>query len=243
MVEIEKKPADGSNGKKGPIIECENVKRSFVVGESNTPALQGINLKIYPKEYLVIFGPSGCGKTTLLNIILGIDIPTAGKVFVRGQEIFKMDEDKRADFRAHHFGMVHQMSYWVRSLNVAENVALPLLIKNEEEDSMGRAGKVLGELGIGDLVDKLPYQLSSGEQQKIGVARALVTNPLIIMADEPTGNLDSESAQSLMDLFKKLNQEHDRTIILVTHNEEYWDCGTRRIEMRDGMITKEISHG
>ncbi len=223
---------------------CEDVKRSFDVGESNIPALRGVNLKIYPKEFLVIFGPSGCGKTTLLNIILGIDIPTSGKVFVRGQEIFKMDEDGRANFRAHRFGMVHQLSYWVRSLNVAENVALPLLIGNEGEGhSLNRAGNVLEELGIGELANKLPYQLSSGEQQKIGVARALITNPLIIMADEPTGNLDSESAQNLMELFGKLNRDYDRTIILVTHNEQYWDFGTRRIEMKDGVIVKKDSHG
>ena len=154
-----------------------------------------------------------------------------------------MPDDKRATYRLSKIGMVHQMPYWVKALTLRENVAMPLIIKGlKESTSMQRADQILEELGIGELAKQRPTQLSGGQQQKAGLARALVTNPWIIIADEPTGNLDSVSAQEMMVLLHDLNAMHKRTILLVTHNEKYWNLGNRRVEMKDGKITKDIRH-
>jgi len=222
----------------------EEVKKNFVLGSRVIQALKDVTLQVRSTDFLVIFGPSGCGKSTLLNIILGLDKPTKGTVKVRDTNIYNLDEDQRAAFRAKKMGMVHQMPYWIKSLNAIENVALPLIIEGgKEKNAMREARKTMQELGIIELSRQIPTQLSGGEQQKVGLARALVSDPWILLADEPTGNLDSKSGDEIMSLFKFLNQKHKRTIILVTHNEEYWDNGTRRIEMKDGEIVKDANHG
>lgn len=227
-----------------PVIETENLEKIFKVGKSKIGALRGVTLKVLPEDFIVIFGPSGCGKTTLLNIIAGIDEPTAGKVLVRGRNIFHLNEEERGVFRAKKTGMVHQMPYWIKSLNVLNNVALPLLIEGIDwRIAQNRARSTMKELGIENLSNQRPTQLSGGEQQKIGFARAMVSSPWIILADEPTGNLDLAGADEVVNLLKSLNKEHHRTVILVTHNEEYWNLGTRRIEMRDGQIVKDSNHG
>ena len=136
--------------------------------------------------------------------------------------------------------MVHQVPYWIKSLNVIENVAMPLIIEgHNEKNAVAKAKTVLSKLEIGELAKQIPTQLSSGEQQKVGLARALVTDPWIILADEPTGNLDTKSGDELMNLLQVLNKVQKRTILLVTHNEKYWNCGNRRIEMEDGQIVKD----
>lgn len=225
------------------IIEVNKVCKDFAVGKSSISALKNIDLKVYATDFLVIFGPSGCGKSTLLNIILGLDQPTSGEVEIRKQKINLMSEDERAAFRAKKIGMVYQMPYWVRSLNVLENVSLPLLIEGLNQDqASARAREILAELKIEDLANQFPTQLSSGEQQRAGLARALVANPWILMADEPTGNLDSKNGDEIMKLLMEMNKKHYRTIVLVTHNEAYWDCGSRRIEMRDGEIIEDTKH-
>jgi len=227
-----------------PVIETENLEKKFKVGKSQINALRGVTLKVLPEDFIVIFGPSGCGKTTLLNIIAGIDQPTGGKVLVRGHNIFHLNEETRGVFRAKKFGIIHQMPYWVKSLNVLNNVALPLLIEGVGRHSaLDHAQKTMKELGLENLSKQRPTQLSGGEQQKIGFARAMVSNPFIILADEPTGNLDTAGADEIVNLLKSLNKDHHRTIILVTHNEEYWNLGNRRIEMRDGQIVKDSNHG
>lgn len=225
------------------IINVEETSKDFVLGSRAIQALKVINLEVRATDFLVIFGPSGCGKSTLLNIILGLDRPTKGKVEVRGTNIYNLDEDQRAAFRAKKMGMIHQMSYWIKSLNVIENIALPLIIEGkEEEKAMIAAEVVMRELGIINLAKQIPTQLSGGEQQKVGLARALISDPWILLADEPTGNLDSKSGDEIMNLLKELNTKHKRTIILVTHNEAYWDFGNRRIEMKDGEIVKDTDH-
>lgn len=226
------------------VIDVEEVKKDFVLGSRVIQALKAVSLQVRATDFLVIFGPSGCGKSTLLNIILGLDRPTKGKVKVRGTDVYNLDEDQRAAFRAKKMGMIHQMPYWIKSLNVIENIALPLVIEGGKEESALRgARKIMQELGIIDLAKQLPTQLSGGEQQKVGLARALVSDPWILLADEPTGNLDSKSGNEIMELFKTLSQKHKRTIILVTHNEEYWGFGTRRVQMKDGEIVKDANHG
>ncbi|OQB06738.1 MAG: ABC transporter ATP-binding protein YtrE [bacterium ADurb.Bin212] len=226
------------------IIDIVKLKKDFPVGENLVNGLRGVELKIHATDFLVIFGPSGCGKSTLLNIIAGIDTPTSGNVFVRDTDIFAMDEDERAKFRAKKMGIVHQMPYWIKSLNVIENVSLPLIIEGEKPKmAKMRARDILEEIGIPELANQLPSQLSGGQQQRVGIARALISNPWILMADEPTGNLDSTSADEIIALFDTLNRKHKRTIIMVTHNQSYWEMGTRRIEMKDGLIVKESYHG
>jgi len=230
--------------KQEPIIKVKNLYKSFKVGENKIDAIRGIDLQIYPEDFIVIFGPSGCGKSTLLNIILGLEDPESGEVVVRGTKIANLSEDEKGSFRARKFGMVYQMPNWIKSMSVLENVAAPLIIEGlKMKFALEKASAILKSLEIECLGNQLPTQLSGGQQQKAELARALIANPWIIMADEPTGNLDSESAEDVMNLLKKLNQQEKRTIILVTHNDDYWDRGTRRIEMKDGKITKDDNHG
>lgn len=225
------------------VIEVNNLTKTFLVGDNKIRALRDVDLKIYDTDFVIIFGPSGCGKSTLLNIILGIDQPTSGKVTVRNTDVFKLPEDERAYFRLSKIGMVHQMPYWIKSLTVRENVAIPLIIKGiKEKNALERADAIMEELSIGELANQKPTQLSGGQQQKVGLARALITNPWIIMADEPTGNLDSKSADEIMKILYGLSKKHKRTVILVTHNDKYWEYGNRRIEMIDGKIAKDTNH-
>jgi putative ABC transport system ATP-binding protein len=226
------------------VIKVENISKVFDLGKRKIQALSNVNLEVKGKDFLIIFGPSGCGKSTLLNIIAGADEPSSGKVTVRDKNIFNMTEDQRGIFRSKKMGIIYQMSYWIKSLNAVENVAMPLIINGmKAKKAIDKAMALLLELKIDKLATQNPTQLSGGEQQKIGFARALISNPHIIIADEPTGNLDSTSADEVMSLFHTFNTQYKKTIILVTHNQAYWDMGTRRIEMRDGTIVKEVNHG
>lgn len=230
-------------GKKSALITVENLKKSFRVGQNKIRALRGINLKIEKGDFLMIYGPSGCGKTTLLNIIAGLDTPSAGKVFYRDFDLFSLDEDKRGLFRSKRMGFVHQISSWVRSLNTIENIALPLIIEGKKEsDAIEHAKSIMEDLKIPELARQLPTQLSGGQQQKAETARALVSKPQIILADEPTGDLDTTSADEIMGLLDYLNKELGRTIVMVTHNPTYAAMGTRMIEMQDGLITKSVNN-
>jgi len=225
---------------KSAIIEIENLSKTFTVSGKKIEALKEVNLKVYATDFLLIFGPSGCGKSTLLNIMSGLDWPTTGRVLVRDVNIFELGEDKRGIFRSQKLGMIQQMSNWIKSLTVVENIALPLIIAGmSESDALKSAQKIMTELKIDTLARQKPTQLSGGEQQKAALARALVNNPWIVLADEPTGNLDSTSADEMMGIFQYLNTELKRTIILVTHNQAYWTIGKRRLEMKDGRIVKE----
>jgi len=225
------------------IIDIQNVERSFDIGKKQVSVLKEINLKVYSTDFLVVFGPSGCGKSTLLNIISGLDKPTKGKVEIRDTDIFKLDEDERGLYRSRKMGMIHQLPRWIKSLNVIENVALPLIIEGmSKKKAVKHALSVMDDLKIEKLAKQLPSQLSGGEQQKAALARTLVTNPWIILADEPTGNLDSTSSDQIMAVFDYLNRSLKRTIIMVSHNQAYWSIGTKRVEMHDGRIIKEIEN-
>lgn len=225
------------------IIDVAKVSRDFIIGENVISALKDVDLKVGATDFMVVFGPSGCGKSTLLNVILGIDRPTKGSVTIRGTKIYDMHSDERSLFRSKKIGMIYQMPHWIRSLNVIENVALPLIIEGEsEKNALHRALQVLEELEISKLAKQRPTQLSGGQQQKVGLARALISNPWILIADEPTGNLDSSSSDEMMGLFVMLNRKYKRTIIMVTHNQAYFDIGTRIIEMKDGRISKDTKH-
>lgn len=226
------------------VMEARNVSKTYDLGHRKVEALRGVNLEVRERDFVIIYGPSGCGKSTLLHIITGADDPSTGEVLVRDRNIFKMTEDDRGIFRAMKMGIIYQMPYWIKSLNVAENVALPLIIEGmKEKKALQKAMVKLSALDIERFAKQSPTQLSGGEQQRVGLARALVSEPAIIVADEPTGNLDSSGADEIMSLFHTLNEEMKKTIILVTHNQSYWELGTKRIEMKDGNIIDEVYRG
>lgn len=226
------------------VIKVENVSKVYDLGNRKIQALSNLDLNVHSRDFMIIFGPSGCGKSTLLNIMTGAEEATSGKVIVRDKNIFNMSEDERGIFRSKKMGIIYQMPYWVKALDVVQNVAMPLLIEGvKEKKAIVKAHELLEELKISNLAVHNPGQLSGGEQQKIAFARALVTDPHIIIADEPTGNLDSSSSNEIMSIFSSLNLEKKKTIILVTHNQAYWNLGTKRIEMQDGQITDEVECG
>lgn len=227
-----------------PVLTVKNLKKSFLVGQESIPILKGVDLEIGFGEFVVILGPSGCGKSTLLNTILGLEEPTEGQVMVRGKDVYSMDEDGRAHFRRQKFGVVYQQSNWIKSLNVIENVAFPLNIAGvSHQDAIRRAKNILYLFKFDKFEKYYPMELSGGQQQKLSMCRALVSNPWIIMADEPTGNLDTISSEDLMYDLKVLNVESKRTVIMVTHNPEYERYATKLVYMEDGLIKniKQIS--
>jgi putative ABC transport system ATP-binding protein len=220
------------------IIEVHGLHKSFQVGAQTVPVLKDISLNVAHGDFVVIFGPSGCGKSTLLHIILGLETPTQGEVIFLDSNLYQnTDEDSRSDFRKKHLGMVYQQSNWIRSLTVRENVYFPLLLLGmDKPKAMGSASEVLRNVSMEDWQDYMPTELSSGQQQRVGLARALINNPEIIIADEPTGNLDYESGQTIMNLLAKLNKESGKTIIMVTHDLEYITFAKTIVRMLDGQV-------
>jgi ABC-type lipoprotein export system ATPase subunit len=223
-------------------ISVKGLYKSFEVGKKMVPVLNGIDLDIHLGDFVIILGPSGCGKSTLLNTILGLEPPTAGEVLIKHKDIFAINEDKRAVFRHANFGMVYQRPNWVKSLNVAENIALPLdIIGQNHHLNIHKATQALEDFGLGDFKKYTVSQLSSGQQQKVAACRALITSPPIILADEPTGNLDSVSAANLMDIFIRLNDEFKRTIVMVTHNPNYTIYASKTVMMENGKVIRVIT--
>jgi len=226
-----------------PVIALENVSRTFSKGESATNALRDVNLEIFAGEYIIIYGPSGCGKSTLLNIIAGLERPTEGTVKIRGEDLGQKNSDQLALHRRSKIGMVFQQFNVLRTMNVLDNVALPQLFAGVNKRVRQRRAKRLLEIfGLSKHMYKLPSELSGGQQQKVAIARALATNPWIILADEPTGNLDSKSADEIMNMIKSLNRKSKRTVVLVTHNPDYVYHPHRVINMKDGQIIRIINN-
>lgn len=225
------------------IIQVHHVSKSFHVGKQDVPVLKDISFEVYPNDFCVIFGPSGCGKSTLLHTILGLEAPTMGTCIFLSKSLYDgMDEDARSDFRKNHVGMVYQQPNWIKSLTVLENVAFPLILMGKPKaDNMEKARIMLGVMGMEEWSGYAPTELSSGQQQKVALARALVTNPEVIIADEPTGNLDFESGQELMQLLVKLNKEQGKTILMVTHDLEYLKFAKTVVKMFDGTIAEEYA--
>lgn len=222
------------------IIEISNLKKSFTMRDSEINILKGINIKIKQGEFAVIFGPSGCGKSTLLHCILGLEPPTSGQVLVEGKDFYKLNEDERALYRRYHVGMVFQQPLWISALNIIENVCFPLnLLHIDEKEIMARAKKNLELVGMDKWSDYMPNELSGGQQQKVTLARALSIDPLMIIADEPTGNLDTVSGRELLETFLKL-VDLGKTIVMVTHDLEYLKYATKIYHMLDGEVVEEI---
>lgn len=217
------------------IIKLMNVQKIYRTKEIETLALENVNLEVNKGEFLSIMGPSGCGKSTLLNIMGLLDLPTSGKVMINGVPTDGMDDKALAAFRNQQLGFVFQSFHLISSLNVIDNVMLPLLYRHTTmAERKQRAEEVLEKVGLSHRMRHFPTQLSGGQCQRVAIARAIVGNPEIILADEPTGNLDSKMGIEVMDLLHKLNQEDGRTIVMVTHNESQAQQTQRIIRFFDG---------
>ena len=217
------------------MIKLENVTKIFRTNEIETMALENMNLEVKKGEFLSIMGPSGCGKSTLLNIMGLLDVPTSGTIQVAGTDTHNMNDREMAAFRNKTLGFVFQSFHLISSLNVLDNVQLPLLYRGVGyNERMKRAKEVIERVGLSHRMKHTPVQLSGGQCQRVAIARAIIGNPEIILADEPTGNLDSKMGADILGLLKQLNEEDGRTIVMVTHNEQQAQQTKRIIKFLDG---------
>lgn len=220
-----------------PHIEVKNVIKDFVVGDQTINVIKGVDLTVMPGDFVMLHGPSGCGKSTLLHIINGWESPTNGEVKILGEDIYKKNEDQRAVMCFHDIAMVHQTSYWLKSLTVLENIAIPqLLSNNSRKIADAKAMELLKLLNLEKFAHYKPMDLSGGQQQRVSFLRSIINNPKIIMADEPTGNLDTSASQVIMELFSAINYQLKRTVVMVTHNLDLLKYGTKIVNMIDGKI-------
>ena len=227
------------------LIELKNVSVVYnkgLINQSN--AVLDINLKIYPEEYVMIFGPSGCGKSTLLNLIAGLEDPTEGTITIDDMDINTMDHSQISKFHCTKIGMIFQSYNLLSSLTVKDNILLPqvFLGNRDFKKRKKRADALLKKFGIFEHANKIPTELSGGQQQRIGIARSLINDQPIILADEPVGNLDSKSASNVLDILKELNEKNKKTIVMVTHNPDYLEHAHRIFYMKDGRITRAIAN-
>lgn len=224
------------------LIEIHGLNKTYKSGKLENQVLRDINLEISRGEVVSIMGPSGCGKTTLLNLLGGLDRPTSGSIFLNGKSLNDMNESEMTRFRLRNIGIVFQFFNLIPILTAVENVRLPLLVSGHDHHKIReRPLQLLDQFGLLDKANRMPYELSGGEQQRVAVARALANEPSIIIADEPTGNLDSKTSADLIDLFNMINDESGQTFIIVTHDSEVAESADKIIYMRDGKIVGEES--
>lgn len=219
------------------ILRCENVSKIYGKGETEVRALDKVSFTVDKGEFVSIIGPSGSGKSTLLHILGGVDKPTEGKVFIDGTDIHSLSEDKLAIFRRRQIGLVYQFYNLMPVLNIDENIALPHLLDGRPLDKE-RLDQVVEHLGLTDRRQNLPNQLSGGQQQRVSIGRALYSHPAILLADEPTGNLDRKTGEEIIDLLKESNKVNKQTLILITHDEALAMQADRVISIEDGKISK-----
>ena len=219
------------------ILKVENLTKIYGKGTTKVIALDNVTFSVEKGEFVAIVGASGSGKSTLLHLIGGVDRPTSGKVYIDGKDIYSMNDDKLAIFRRRQVGLIYQFYNLIPILNVEENITLPLDLDNRKVDNK-HLNSLLELLGLEKRKTHLPNQLSGGQQQRTSIGRALITNPTIVLADEPTGNLDSKSSDEIVALLKKSNKEYKQTIIMITHNMEIAKVADRIIKIEDGKIVK-----
>jgi len=219
------------------ILKVENLTKIYGKGTTKVIALDNVTFSVEKGEFVAIVGASGSGKSTLLHLIGGVDRPTSGKVYIDGKDIYSLNDDKLAIFRRRQVGLIYQFYNLIPILNVEENITLPLDLDNRKVDNK-HLNSLLELLGLEKRKTHLPNQLSGGQQQRTSIGRALITNPTIVLADEPTGNLDSKSSDEIVALLKKSNKEYKQTIIMITHNMEIAKCADRIIKIEDGKIVK-----
>jgi len=222
------------------IVEAINLKKTYMLGKVPVNALRGVNLKIESGDFLAILGPSGSGKSTLLNLIGALDKPTAGKMLIEGVDVSTLSDNQLADLRRR-IGFVFQFFNLISRFTARENVELPMSIADmSRAERRKRAEDLLETVGLKERMNHKPAELSGGEQQRVAIARALANNPRFLLMDEPTGNIDSKTANEIVGLIKRLNEEKGVTIIMVTHDQRLAAQAKRAVEMFDGVITKEI---
>ncbi|MEW6128314.1 MAG: ABC transporter ATP-binding protein [Acidobacteriota bacterium] len=219
-----------------PVLETTDLKMVYHVGKVDVPALRGVNITVNPGEYVAIVGPSGCGKSTLLHVIGGMLQPTSGRLMIDGEDVTKMTDAERTDLRRRKIGFVFQRFNLFPTLSAEGNLKLAERIYAKNGGNPERRHEVLKLLGLENKMHHKPLELSGGEQQRVAIARAIINNPAILLADEPTGNLDSENSQVVLNMMKNLNQAMKQTIVMITHNPEAAAQADRIIEMRDGHV-------
>lgn len=221
------------------ILKVENLTKIYGKGTTKVVALDDVSFSVEKGEFVAIVGASGSGKSTLLHLIGGVDRPTSGKVYIDGKDIYKLNDDKLAIFRRRQVGLIYQFYNLIPILNVEENITLPLDLDSRKPNK-DYLNSLIKLLGLENRKNHLPNELSGGQQQRTSIGRAMITNPTIILADEPTGNLDSKSSDEIVELLKKSNKEYKQTIIMITHNMEIAKCADRIIKIEDGKIVKEM---
>lgn len=223
------------------VIKLENIKRFFKIGDVEVQALRGVNLTINKGEYVALMGPSGSGKSTLMNLLGCLDTPSAGKYWLSGQDVSQMDDDELAEIRNKEIGFVFQTFNLLPRSTALDNVALPLVYAGYSRTERNeRALKTLESVGLADRTDHKPNELSGGQRQRVAIARALINNPSIILADEPTGNLDTKTSYEIMELMEKIH-EQGNTVIIVTHEEDIARRAHRIVRLRDGVVESDIT--
>ena len=220
------------------ILKVENLKRVYGTGASKVVALDNVSFTVEKGEFVSIVGASGSGKSTLLHLIGGVDRPTSGKVFINDEDIYKLNNDDLAIFRRRQIGLIYQFYNLIPILNVIENISLPLELDGRKPDKKD-LNEMIKLLGLENRQSHLPSQLSGGEQQRVSIGRALITRPSLILADEPTGNLDSKASEEIVSLLKKTNKKYNQTIIMITHNLEIAKMTDRIITIEDGRIVDD----
>lgn len=220
------------------ILKIENLTKIYNKGENEVKAIDDISFSVEKGEFLAIIGPSGSGKSTLLHIIGGVDRPTSGKVWMNGQDVYAQNEDQLAIFRRRQVGLIYQFYNLIPVLNVVENMTLPILMDGSKVNQ-DRLNELLQTLNLQDRQKHLPNQLSGGQQQRVSIGRALMSAPAVVLADEPTGNLDSKNSQEIVELLKYSNKKYDQTLIVITHDESIALQADRVIEISDGHIIRD----
>ena len=223
------------------IIEVKNVTKIYKVGTEKVLALDNVSFTINKGDFCCLLGSSGSGKSTLLNLMAGIEKITKGDILIKGKNVCQMGEHQLAKFRQKYLGFVFQSYNLISSMNALENVALPLIFKEEKVKVRNKKAKeMLTQVGLAERLKHRPNQMSGGQQQRVGIARAFVSNPEIVFADEPTGNLDSKTSKEIMELIKKIAEEHNQTIVMVTHDESIAAYANKIVHIHDGQIEKIV---
>ncbi len=220
------------------ILRIEDLTKTYGEGSTQVNALDKVSFSVEKGEFLAIIGPSGSGKSTLLHIIGGVDRPTSGKVYMDGQDVYAQDEEALAVFRRRQVGLIYQFYNLIPVLNVVENMSLPVLMDGREVNQE-RLEELLGVLGLKERRNNLPNQLSGGQQQRVSIGRALMNAPAVVLADEPTGNLDSRNSQEIVELLKLSNKKYGQTLIVITHDENIALQADRIIAIEDGRIVRD----